>query len=198
MLEEFLRTIKSLCILMLFVVFFSCDKNEENESQVIVTDEEVITELNVPIIQTPSPLIHLADNLDEQDILGWCIDTQGNGFNQNLHVHSCKASGGDVQFYYDEETNQICSVEYVGFCIEMTGGPVEGMSLSLVNSDSGSSDQKFIYYDESGEFRPEENNSLCLAAGGTSGTAGIYMFRSLTLEPVVNTDVSLKKWVIVE
>jgi hypothetical protein len=158
----------------------------------------VAVELNAPIIQTPAPLIHLADNLDEQDTLGWCIDTQGNGFNETLHTHSCKPSGGDVQFYYDEETSQICSAEYADFCIEMTGDPVEGMSLSLVDSDPSSSEQTFIYDDESGEFRPESDNSLCLAAGATSGIAGIYMFRTLTLELVADTDISLKKWVIVK
>ena len=71
------------------------------------------------------------------------------------------------------------------------------MTLSLVDSDPGSSDQKFIYDDESGEFRPDGNNNLCLAAGATSAIAGIYMSRSLTLELVSDTDVSLKKWVVV-
>ena len=163
----------------------------------VVRVPEVVVESNAPIIQTPPPVIHLADNLDEQDELGWCIDTQGNGFNEVLHTHSCKPNGGDVQFYYNEETSQICSAEYIDFCIEMTGGPLEGMALSLVDSDSGSSDQKFIYDDESGEFRPDGDSSLCLAAGVTSGIAGIYMFRTLTLELVAEVDASLKKWVIV-
>lgn len=200
MLGGFSRTIKSLRMLTLFIVIISCNENEEKEPEIIdeVADPEVVAEINAPIIQTPAPVIHLADNLDEQDTLGWCIDTRGNGFNEALHTHSCKAAGGDVQFYYNEETNQICSAEYVDFCIEMTGGPVERMELSLVNSDNGSSEQKFIYDDESGEFRPDGDNSLCLAAGATSGSAGIYMYRTLTLELVSDTDVSLKKWVIVE
>ncbi|WP_158973597.1 hypothetical protein [Cellulophaga sp. L1A9] len=190
MVRTFSITIKSIGILMLFIVIMSCKKDEESEPEVLI-------ELNAPIIQTPAPLIHLADNLDEQDELGWCIDTQGNGFAENLHAHSCKPDGGDVQFYYNEETNQICSAEYVDFCVEMTGGPVEGMTLSLVDSDPNSSEQKFIYHDESGEFRPDGNNNLCLAAGAISAVAGIYMSRTLTLELISNTDVSLKKWVIV-
>ena len=28
-----------------------------------------------PALQTPEPAIYLADNLDEKDNLGWCIDT---------------------------------------------------------------------------------------------------------------------------
>ncbi len=74
---------------------------------------------------------------------------------------------------------------------------MEAMTLSLVDSDPSSSEQKFIYDDESGEFRPDGNNNLCLAAGITSASAGIYMSRTLTLELISNTDVSLKKWVIV-
>ncbi|WP_158850512.1 hypothetical protein [Algibacter sp. L1A34] len=196
MVRTFSITIKSIGILILFIVIMSCKKDEEGEPEV-VNEPEVGIELNAPIIQTPAPLIHLADNLDEQDELGWCIDTRGNGFAEDLHAHSCKPDGGDVQFYYNEETNQICSAEFVDFCVEMTGGPIEGMTLRLVDSDPNSSEQKFIYHDESGEFRPDGNNNLCLVAGATSAVAGIYMSRTLTLELISNTDVSLKKWVIV-
>ena len=153
---------------------------------------------NPPIIQTPSPVIHLADNLDEQDQLGYCIDTRGRGFNEELHAHSCKARGGDVQFSYNKETLQICSVEFIGYCIEMPGGASKGMSLRLGESNTSSSDQKFIYNEDSGEFVPEENLTLCLAVGETSRAAGIYMARALTLELSSETDVKLKQWVILE
>ncbi len=36
--------------------------------------------VNKPLIQTEGPIIHLADNLDEPDQLGWCIDTEGRDF----------------------------------------------------------------------------------------------------------------------
>ena len=196
MLVGFSKNIKPIFMITVTFFIFSCSNNEGIEPEVIIEPEEVV-EFNAPVIQTPAPLIHLADNIDEQDNLGWCIDTRGAGFNEALHTHSCKAAGGDVQFYYNEETKQICSAEYVDFCIEMIGGPVEGMSLNLVDSNPNSSDQKFIYDDESGEFRPDGNNSLCLAAGPTSASAGIYMSRTLTLELISDTDVSLKKWVIV-
>ena len=29
-----------------------------------------------PVLQTPEPVIYLADNIDEQEELGWCIDTR--------------------------------------------------------------------------------------------------------------------------
>ena len=73
-----------------------------------------VTQSNPPILQTPSPVIYLADNLDEQDQLGYCIDTRGRDFNEELHAHSCKPKGGDVQFSYNKETLQICSVEFTG------------------------------------------------------------------------------------
>ena len=129
---------------------------------------------------------------------GYCIDTRGRGFNEELHAHSCKARGGDVQFFFNKETLQICSVEFTGYCIEMPGGASKGMSLRLGVSNTSSSDQKFIYNEDSGEFVPEENLTLCLAGGETSRAAGIYMARSLTLELSSETDVKLKQWIILE
>ena len=188
-------------LLCLIVFSLSCCKKEgaaqviENEVEDTTVD---VTPANPPIIQTPSPVIHLANNLDEQDQLGYCIDTRGRGFNEELHAHSCKARGGDVQFSYNKETLQICSVEYIGFCIEMPGGASKGISLRLVESNMSSSDQKFIYNEDSGEFVPEGNLTLCLAVGDTSAAAGIYMSRSLTLELSSETDIKLKQWVILE
>lgn len=184
---------KNLCILFSTLLIFSCnkDKNDDIEEQ-----ETTENELNSPSIQTPEPVIYLADNLDEQDNMGWCIDTQGNGFSDIVHAHSCKPLDGDVQFYYNEETRQIFSAEYDDFCIEMTGGPSQGMTLNLVESDSNSSNQKFTYNSESGEFIPEADDTLCLAVGATSASAGPYMSRTLSLEPIATTEVGLKKWVI--
>jgi len=185
----------------LIVFFLSCSKQEdvippqENEPDITTVDTVVV---NPPTIRTPSPVIHLADNLDEQDDLGYCIDTRGNGFNEELHAHSCKASGGDVQFFYNEETLQICSVEFTDFCIEMPGGPIQGMSLRLVESDTSSSNQKFIYNEDSGEFVPKDDPTLCLTVGETSAAAGIYMFRTLTLELSSEKEKKFKQWIILE
>ena len=203
------RRVTILFFIIITAFLGSCDSNDDlpslpNDPQdttlVVVIDTTVVmdtTIINAPIILTPAPLIHLADNLDEQDQLGWCIDTRGNGFNENIHLHSCKASGGDVQFIYNEETLQICSAEFVGFCIEMSGGSFEGSSLILVESNSDTPDQRFVYNEDNGEFNAEEDTNLCLAAGETSTAAGIYMSRSLTLELSSEIEESLKKWVIV-
>ncbi len=196
------RSVTVLFLIVITAFFWSCASDDDlpslpsdSEDTTVVMDTTIV---NAPIIQTPSPVIHLADNLDEQDQLGYCIDTRGNGFNEELHAHSCKASGGDVQFVYNEETLQICSVEFAGFCIEMSGGPTEGMSLSLVESNIDLSQQKFVYNEDSGEFRPEQDTSLCLAVGETSAAAGIYMFRSLTLELSSEIEGKFKQWVILE
>lgn len=186
----------SLFVVIIIALCGSCSTDEEEVISIMNDPEEA--EVNAPIIQTPAPLIHLADNLDEQDQLGWCIDTRGNGFNETLHTHSCKPGGGDVQFFYNEETLQICSVDYTDFCVEMPGGPIRGMSLSLVASNADSPEQNFIFNENSGEFRPEADTSLCLAAGDISAIAGIYMSRSLTLELSSETEKSLKKWVIID
>ncbi len=42
-----------------------------------------------PELQTPEPVIYLADNIDEKDNLGWCIDTLGRGWSEQLQTHSC-------------------------------------------------------------------------------------------------------------
>ena len=186
-------------LLFLIVFSLSCSKKEEAAPENEIEDTTVdVTFANPPVLQTPSPVIHLADNLDEQDQLGYCIDTRGRGFNEELHAHSCKAMGGDVQFFYNKETLQICSVEFTGYCLEMPGGASKGMDLRLVESNTSLSDQKFIYNEDSREFMPEEDLTLCLAVGETSAAAGVYMSRSLTLELSSETDVKLKQWVILE
>ena len=68
-----------------------------------------------PDLQSGTPVIYLADNLDEKDKLGWCIDTKGRGFADTLHAHSCKPAGPgyrDTQFSYDADSGQIRSAAF--------------------------------------------------------------------------------------
>ena len=65
-----------------------------------------------PDIQTKGTVIYLADNLNEEAKLGWCIDTYGRGFSDQLHSHSCKPEGGDTQFSFDVNSGMIQSVEF--------------------------------------------------------------------------------------
>ena len=149
-----------------------------------------------PNLQTPAPVIHLADNLDEKDELGWCIDTLGRGWSEQLQTHSCKPQGGDVQFSYDKETRQIMSVEFPGKCATLHEAAAAGVSFDLLDCSATSAVQMFIYNAETLEFMPEGDRSLCIAAGAESKSAGPFMSRVLELVPCESTDASLKQWIV--
>jgi hypothetical protein len=151
-----------------------------------------------PELQTPAPVIYLADNLDEKDKLGWCIDTLGRGWSEQLQTHSCKPQGGDVQFSYDKETRQIMSVEFAGKCATLHEAAAAGVSFDLLDCSATSAVQVFIYNAETLEFMPEGDRSLCIAAGAASKSAGPFMSRNLELAPCASTDASLKQWVVKE
>jgi len=149
-----------------------------------------------PELQTPEPVIYLADNLDEKDNLGWCIDTLGRGWSEQLQTHSCKPQGGDVQFFYNVETRQIASVEFPGKCATLHETASAGVSFDLLDYSSTSSQQLFTYSADSSEFSPEADRNLCVAAGAGSQAAGPFMSRRLELAPCISTDARLKQWVI--
>ena len=147
-----------------------------------------------PELQTPAPVIYLADNLDEQEKLGWCIDTVGRGFAERLHAHSCKPFGGDVQFYYNNTSRQIVSATYAGKCAILSAAAAAGVTLGLVDCSAASSAQKFNYNNQTSEFRPGGNNSLCLTVGGSSRSAGPFMSRNLELASCASTAAKFKQW----
>lgn len=147
-----------------------------------------------PALQTPSPVIYLADNLDEQDNLGFCIDTVGRGFAERLHTHSCKPRGGDVQFDYDRAAKRIVSAAYEGKCATLLAPAAAGGSLGLLDCSDTDPLQTFDYDGDAMEFRPGGSPDLCLAAGPESRTAGPFMSRSLELAPCASTDAPRKQW----
>lgn len=149
-----------------------------------------------PALQTPEPVIYLADNIDEQEDLGWCIDTLGRGWSEQLQTHSCKPQGGDVQFAYDSETRQIVSVEFPGKCATLREEPSAGVFFDLLDCSSTSSAQLFSYDAETLEFAPENDRGLCVAAGAESRAAGPYLSRDLVLAPCASTDAALKQWIV--
>lgn len=135
---------------------------------------------DAPALQTPAPVIYLADNLAEPDGLGWCIDTVGRGFAETLHAHSCKPQGGDVQFRYDPERQQIQSVEFAGKCMTLTapGDPAVPFGLLDCSKDVV---QRFTF--EDGRFSPVSDPMRCVAVGPESRSAGPFHSRDLTLVP---------------
>jgi hypothetical protein len=155
-----------------------------------------LAQADSPQLQTPAPVIYLADNLDEKDNLGWCIDTLGRGWSEQLQTHSCKPRGGDVQFSFNEETRQIMSVEFPGKCATLHEAAAEGVSFDLLDCSAESENQLFVYNAETLEFMPEGDHSLCITAGAESRSAGPFMSRELELAPCDSTDASLKQWVV--
>ena len=167
-----------------------------------------------PTIQTPKPVIHLADNLDEKDNLGWCIDTVGRGFAERLHAHSCKPRGGDVQFSYNIETLNILSVPYENKCVTIENtiqttdeskstdsdsiDPTNNTELMLLDCVADDVSQHFIYDTETLSFHPQNNLELCLSVGDVSRSAGPYMSRNLQLDICSETDASFWQWVILK
>ena len=147
-----------------------------------------------PDLKTPAPVIYLADNLDEQDRLGWCIDTRGRGFSDRLHAHSCKPRGGDVQFRYDEAARRIASATFQGKCAELLAPAAAGVTLGLLDCAKDAKGQVFDYDGASMEFRPGADPTLCLVAGAASRSAGPFMSRDLALAPCASTGAKLKQW----
>ena len=151
-----------------------------------------------PVLQVPTPVIYLADNLDEKDKLGWCIDTLGNGFAENLHAHSCKPSGGDVQFTYDAESLHIVSVEFSDKCVTLNENPERETDFALLDCLTGDANQSFTYDDDALLFHPEENDSYCIAVGDASQSAGPYMSRALELVTCEESPLEQQQWIIKE
>ncbi|WP_299938391.1 ricin-type beta-trefoil lectin domain protein [uncultured Pelagimonas sp.] len=148
-----------------------------------------------PNLRTPPPVIFLAENLDEKDQLGWCIDTLGRGFASDLQVHSCKPQGGDVQFSFEPETGFIRSVAFPDYCASLrtTGEPTD---FALVTCDEAASEQRFDYDPESGAIHPKDRPEHCLSAGQASRSAGPFMSRVLELTDCETTEPALRHWIV--
>jgi len=148
-----------------------------------------------PNVQTPSPVIYLADNLDEPDKLGWCIDTKGRGFSDRLHAHSCKPQGGDVQFIFDAENGLIKSAIFKNKCLSKLNSNLE-MNFGLLECKIGSTLQTFKYIKSNQEFRSMNNDNNCIVVGRNSRNAGPFMSRDLYLKRCDSIEPKYKKWLI--
>lgn len=149
-----------------------------------------------PNLQTPAPVIHLADNLGETSDLGWCIDTIGRGFADRLHAHSCKPGGGDVQFRLDRATGQIRSVAFEGKCV--TYQPGDGVPFGLLDCSADAVAQEFLWDPETGQFRPSAQPTACLAVGEAIRSAGPFLSRDLLVAQCADADPSRTTWAIAE
>lgn len=150
-----------------------------------------------PNLQTPAPVIYLADNDGEPDGLGWCIDTLGRGLSDRLHAHSCKPQGGDVQFAYDVPSKQIRSVAFEGLCMQ-TVDPDAAVAFHLLDCVAGEPDQRFDYDASTMTFHPEDNAARCVVVGADIRNAGPFSSRDLILTACDATDPVRARWVIAE
>lgn len=153
---------------------------------------------DAPAIQGPSPLIHLADNLDEKDQLGWCIDTEGRGFGEQLQSHSCKPAGEDTQFSFDPEIGRIESVAFPGKCMTLSAPDNAEHPFGLLDCVDGQAKQVFSYDDASQEIRLGGDPIQCVVVAPVSIIAGPFMSRDLIFQPCADVDTGFKQWTILE
>lgn len=149
-----------------------------------------------PVIQTKGAIIHLADNLNENAKLGWCFDTVGRGFNDVLHAHSCKPTGGDVQFSYDADTGMIQSVAYEGKCMAYSNPDDADTPFGLLDCMKDDPNHQFIYDKDSLEFRISSDQTMCVSVAETIDNAGPYQSRGLLAAPCAILAPEFKQWVI--
>lgn len=147
-----------------------------------------------PDLMTPAPVIYLADNLDEKDNLGFCLDTVGRGQSDRLHIHSCKPRGGDVQFTWDPETGHLASAAFDDLCVEVSAA--DASATFALTACRETAEQAFDHVAATGELRLRDTPSLCLTAGASSSSAGPFMSRSAMLSPCDATDDTLKTWIV--
>ena len=151
-----------------------------------------------PVIQTKGTLIYLADNLNEEAKLGWCIDTKGRGLSDQLHAHSCKPNGGDVQFSFDKDTGKIESVEYDGLCMTYSDPENDAIPFGLLDCKEDEPTQQFTYDSDKMEIRYGADQTQCVTVAETINEAGPYQSRDLILAVCADLHPSFKQWVIRE
>ena len=151
-----------------------------------------------PTIQTQGPVIHLADNLGEEAMLGWCIDTEGRGVSDQLHAHSCKPTGDDVLFTFTAESGLIQSATYTDMCMAYNAPENAENPFGLIACDATDEAQLFAYDDTSMELSLASDPSQCVTVAPTIDDAGPFQSRDLILSACAELDPAFKQWVIQE
>ncbi|WP_168797748.1 RICIN domain-containing protein [Aliishimia ponticola] len=152
---------------------------------------------DAPQLQNSGPIIYLSDNLDEPDMLGYCIDTQDRGQTERIQLHSCKpdtddATGRDVLFSLNADTGRIEHQEYAGFCL--TADPDAAATVFGLVTCSDAEDQKFTFDSQSGQIHPADDDTMCLTAAAESTQAGPFYSRALGLDACGAVDAALQSF----
>ena len=167
---------------------------------VAATLVSVYTSAAPPMLQASGPIIYLADNLDEENGLGWCIDTIGPGFSETLHSRACSADDGDIEgrdfsFTYDPASGRIAAVTFDGKCVTAnTEGT--GPAVGLFDCEPENPAQMFVYDAEEMTFHPGGNESICVTAVTESVDHGMFQSRALSIQACNEVDVTLRQWSI--
>ena len=149
-----------------------------------------------PEIQMVGPVIYLADNLNEKENLGWCIDTEGKGQGDQLQAHSCKPAGDDTQYSYDITTSTIRSVNYDNQCMSFNDPENAVNPFGLVDCVDGDPKQQFAYDADNMEIRIGDDPSQCVTVAETIIEAGPYQSRDLIVASCQDLGASFKQWVV--
>jgi len=151
-----------------------------------------------PEIKTVGPIIYLADNLDEEASLGWCIDTDGRELTDLLHAHSCKPSGDDVLFTYSPDRGMIESATYAGLCMAFNAPGNAVNPFGLIACDETDLTQSFAYDEASMEIRLSADTAQCVTVSPTIDNAGPFQSRDLIVAACDTLEPAFKQWVVQE
>lgn len=143
-------------------------------------------------------MIHLADNLGEAALLGWCIDTEGRGLSDQLHAHSCKPTGDDVLFSFAPDTGRIESVTYSGLCMAYSAPENAANPFGLITCDDTDPNQRFFYDAASMQIHLTADEAKCVTVSATIDDAGPFQSRDLILAACDGLKPSFGQWVIQE
>jgi len=149
-----------------------------------------------PVIQTEGPIIYLADNLNEQARLGWCIDTEGRGVSDQLQAHSCKPTGDDVLFTYSPDNGRIESATYASLCMDYNAPGSMKNPFGLIACDDNDPNQRFFHDAESGQIQLGADETQCVTVNATIDDAGPFQSRDLLLAACEDLEPSFKTWII--
>ena len=83
--------------------------------------------VETPDVPSDPPYIVLSANHDEPNGNGFCLDTYGAGQSDLMQTHTCKPakadqprdySGNDTRFEYRQDTQQVRSYPFEGYCMQ--------------------------------------------------------------------------------
>ncbi len=158
-----------------------------------------------PEVPTSAPYIVLSDNLDEPNGYGFCIDTMSLGLNDLMHSHTCKpqqegaernSPQHDVRFMFKADSMQVESYAFEGLCMQALLAAGRDTVFALLEC-SDAPRQKFVYNQDDGTLRLEEDQARCVGVVSETVPAGPWVARGLVLAACDELEDSLKQWTVV-